>query len=312
MNAIRKTLVLVLALAASVALAQPDPSLLPRGFSSETAALEEVNLHYVIGGEGPPVMLVHGFGSTWYEWRKVMPGLVEAGYQVIAPDLRGLGDSSVPKSGYDKVTAAEDLVELTRGLGLETFHLVGHDIGLQIAFALATEHPETVDRLVLLEAPIPDESIYTFPSLGPQGPAAWQFGFLNLPDLPETLVEGQEREFLEFFVRNIAVNQDAFTDADFEEYARTYRMPGKLSAAFNYFRAFHEDIERNAALDQGTLSMPVLALGAESSLGDFVPQQVEGYAENVQGGVIEGSGHWIPEEAPEAFLEQLLTFLGGE
>ena len=313
MNVVRT--LFVLALAASTALAQPDPSLLPEGFSSDVATLEEVNMHYVIGGEGPSVMLVHGFASTWYEWRKVMPGLAEAGYRVIAPDLRGLGDSSVPTSsfeGYDKVAAANDLYELAQSLGLETFHLVGHDIGLQIAFALATEHPEAVDKLVLLEAPIPDETVYTFPALTPAGPGAWHFGFFNLPDLPERLLEGQEREFLEFFVRNIATNQDAFTDADFEEYARTYAQTEKLSVAFNYFRAFSEDIERNSALDETALSMPVLALGAEFSLGEFVAQQVSTYGTDVQGGVIEGSGHWIPEEAPELFTEQLLTFLGGE
>ena len=312
MNATLRTFFLVLALGVSVALAQPDPSLLPEGFSSEFAQVEDVNLHYVIGGEGPPIMLVHGFASTWYEWRKIMPGLAEAGYQVIAPDLRGLGDSSVPEGGYDKVSAADDLYALAQSLGLESFYLVGHDIGLMVSFALATEYPDAVDKLVLLEAPIPDESIYTFPSLGPQGPVAWQFGFFNLANLPETLIEGKEREFFEFFIRNIAVNQDAFTDEDFAEYTRTYAQPGKLSAAFNYFRAFHTDIERNATLDQNALSMPVLALGAESSLGDFVSQQVGSYAADVQGSVIEGSGHWLPEEAPEVFLERLLEFLGSE
>lgn len=313
MNTAKKLMLLaLLTLALPLAFAQPDPALIPEGFSSAFAELGEVDLHYVSGGEGPPVMLVHGFASTWYEWRKVMPGLVEAGYQVIVPDLRGLGDSSVPTAGYDKLTAANDLYELAQSLGLETFYLVGHDIGLQIAFALATEHPEVVGKLVLLEAPIPDETIYTFPALTPAGPGAWHFGFFNLPDLPESLVAGQEREFHEYFVRNIAVNQNAFTDADFEEYARTYAQPDKLSAAFNYFRAFSEDVERNSALDETALSMPVLALGAEFSLGEFVAQQVSTYGTDVQGGVIEGSGHWIPEEAPEAFLDTLLTFLGGK
>ena len=314
MDTTLKTLLSVLVLVMNVALAQPNPTLVPEGFSSEVATLEEVDLHYVTGGEGPPVMLVHGFASTWYEWREVMPGLAGAGYQVIAPDLRGLGDSSVPESGYDSVTVANDLFALARELGLTTFNLVGHDIGVHVAFALATEHPEAVDKLALLEAPILDESIYTFPALTPAGPGAWQFGFFNLPELPETLIEGQEEEFLEFFVRNIALNQDAFTDADFAEYARTYAQPGKLSAAFNYFRTFSEDIERNAGLDQAALPMPVLILLGESNSGllETFVQQASSYGSDVQGGVIEGSGHWLPEEAPEAFVGQLLEFLGAE
>lgn len=307
MNAIR-TLFFTLVLATSVALAQPDPSLVPEGFSSEFAELENVNLHYVIGGEGPPVMLVHGFGSTWYEWRKIMPGLAEAGYQVIAPDLRGLGDSSVPESGYDKVTAADDLYKLAQDLRLETFHLVGHDIGLQIAFALATEHPEVVDKLVLLEAGIPDQNLYAAPTLSP----AWHIGFFSQPELPETLIAGQEMMFLEFFIRNIAANQDAFTEADFAEYARTYAQPGKLTAAFNYFRAFPQDIERNTSLERPALTMPVLALGGQFAQGESVARQIEAYAADVQGGIIEGSGHWIPEEAPEVFVARLLEFLGGD
>ena len=295
----------------SCALAQPSAELIPAGFSSEFAEVGDLNLHYVSGGEGEPLLLVHGFGSTWYEWRKVMPRLAER-YNIIAVDLPGLGDSSLPEDeldNYTKLAAAETLFELTQQLGFESFNLVGHDIGLQVAFALASEHPEQVTKVALLDAPIPDESVYSFPSLTPQGPGAWQFGFFNLPELPELLIEGQEREFLEFFLSSASATPDAFTDADFTEYARTYSQPGKLHAAMNYFRAFHQDIERNSQLGASALPMPVLTVGGEFSLGGFIEQQVSSYAQEVQGEVVAGSGHWIPEEQPEALVELLLTFL---
>ena len=310
MNATLKMFFLTLVLVSSVALAQPDPALLPEGFSSEFAELESGKLHYVIGGEGEPLVLLHGWGSTWYMWRKVMPALAER-YTVIAPDLPGLGDSDVPEGGFDKATTAERIRTLVQDLGHSEINLVGHDIGLMVAYAYAAAHPEEVRRLALVEAPIPDASIYTFPAITEAGFGAWNFGFFSFPEMPETIIAGQEQYFLEQFVRALTVNQAGFTDDDFAEYARTYAQPGKLKASFDYFRAFPEDVAQNEVYAQTPLSMPVLALGAEGGVGGFVPQQVEGYAENVQGGVIEGSGHWIPEEAPEVFTERLLTFLGG-
>lgn len=304
-------LVVLLVLTTATALARPDPSLLPEGFSSEVAELEDVRLHYVIGGEGEPLILLHGWGSTWYMWRKVMPALAER-YTVVAPDLPGLGDSSVPKGGFDKATTAERIRALVQDLGFSDINLVGHDIGLMVAYAYAAAHPDEVRHLALIEAPIPDASIYTFPAITESGFGAWNFGFFSFPEMPETIIAGQERYFLEQFVRALTVNQDAFTDADFAEYARTYAQPGKLRSSFEYFRAFPEDVAQNETYAQTPLSMPVLALGAEGSLGGFIPQQVENYADNLQGGVIEGSGHWVPEEVPDRFAASLLTFLEGE
>lgn len=309
-----KILFLVLALtvfATPLALAQPDATLLPEGYRSEFVELDGVRLHYVTGGEGEPLVLLHGWGSTWYMWRKVMPALAER-YTVIAPDLPGLGDSSVPAAGFDKATTAGRIRGLVRELDHAEINLVGHDIGLMVAYAYAAAHPGEVRRLVLVEAPIPDPSIYTFPAITESGFGAWNFGFFSFPEMPETLIAGQEGYFLEQFIRGLTLNQEAFTDADFAEYARTYAQPGKLKASFDYFRAFPEDVAQNAAYARTPLPMPVLALGAEGSLGGFVLQQVEGYAENVQGGVLAGSGHWVPEERPEVFLERLLPFLAGE
>ena len=313
MNVIRCSFLLLALLTATV-LAQPDPSLLPEGFSSEVAELDAGKLHYVIGGEGEPLVLLHGWGSTWYMWRKVMPALAER-YTVIAPDLPGLGDSEVPEDGFDKATTAERIRTLVQNLGYgddSDINLVGHDIGLMVAYAYAAAYPDEVRRLALVEAPIPDASIYTFPAITESGFGAWNFGFFSFPRMPETIIGGQEQFFLEQFVRALTVNQDAFTDDDFAEYARTYAQPGKLKASFDYFRAFPEDVAQNEVYAQTPLPMPVLALGAEGSLGGFVLQQVETYAEDVQGGVIEGSGHWVPEEVSEVFTERLLEFLGGE
>ncbi len=304
-------LLMLAALTAPPALAQPDATLLPEGFSSEFAEVDGVRLHYVVGGEGDPLVLVHGWGSTWYMWRKIMPQLAER-YTVIAPDLPGLGDSDVPEAGYDKATTAERIRDLVQGLGYNEVNLVGHDVGLMVAYAYAAAHPDEVRSLALVEAPIPDPSIYTFPALTESGFGAWNFGFFSFPEMPETIIAGQEQYFLEQFVRGLTVNQAAFTDADFAEYARTYAQPGKLRASFDYFRAFPEDVAQNAVYARTPLPMPVLALGAEGSLGGFVLEQVQGYASDVRGGVIPGSGHWVPEERPQAFAERLLTFLADE
>lgn len=297
---------LALALTASAS-AQPSPSVIPAGYTSDFATVDGLRLHYVRGGQGEPLVLLHGFGSTWYEWRKVMPELAER-YTVIAPDLPGLGDSEVPAGGFDKRTTAGYIHGLLQQLNLDQIYLVGHDIGLMVAFAYAAEYPEEVRQLVLLEAPIPDEAIYSFPALTPQGPGAWQFGFFSIPRLPEGLIEGRELLFLTRFIRGNAFNQQAFAEADFEEYARTYSQPGKLRASFNYFRAFPEDVVQNELYAETPLPMPVLALGAEYSLGGFLLEQVQGYASDVRGGVVTDSGHWVPEEQPAYLVQQVLTF----
>lgn len=306
-----RSLLTLLALAAPSALAQPDPSLLPEGFESRFAQADDVNLHYVIGGEGEPLVLLHGWGSTWYMWRKVMPTLAET-YTVIALDLPGLGDSEVPEGGFDKATTATRVRSVVQSLGFNDINLVGHDVGLMVAYAYAAAHPGEVLKLALVEAPIPDPSIYTFPAVTESGFGAWNFGFFSFPEMPETIIKGRELYFLEQFVRALTVNQAGFSDTDFAEYARTYAQPGKLKASFEYFRAFPEDVAQNESYARTPLPMPVLALGAEGSLGGFVLQQVESYASDVRGGVIEGSGHWVPEEVPTLFSERLLAFLGGE
>lgn len=175
--------------------------------------------------------------------------------------------------------------------------------------AYAAAHSDEVRQLFLLEGVIPDESIYTFPSITPRGEGLWDFGFFMAGyGMAEFLVSGRERGFLERFFRILAHNQEAFTDADLDEYARTQRDPDKLRASFEYFRAFPKDVAQNGEYARKKLRMPVLALGGEYSPGNVIVEQAERYATDVRGGVVPESGHWIPEERPEDFQRQLIEF----
>ncbi|MFG2054093.1 alpha/beta fold hydrolase [Micromonospora sp. NPDC048930] len=283
---------------------------LPVGFTEQRAQIGEVTLNYVRGGRGPTVMLLHGYPQCWRMWRHLLPQLAES-YEVVAPDLRGFGDSDAPPGGYDKKTVAADLHGLLTGLGLtgET-RLVGHDVGTMVAYAYAAAHPDQVARLVLTEAPIPDESIYTFPALTAAGPAVWNFGFFTVPNgLPEQLVAGREATWVDRFSDSIMVNKGSLGPDDIEEYAGHLRDEAHLRASFGYFRAFGQDVADNAAYRATRLPMPVLAVGARASLGPQVADQVRQYADTVTGEVVEDCGHWLFEERPSQLADLLLPFL---
>ncbi|MDQ1262508.1 MAG: hypothetical protein QG575_1689, partial [Euryarchaeota archaeon] len=229
-----------------------------RMFSHHTAKVNDVRLHYVIGGRGDPVLLLHGFAETWYMWRHIMPELAKY-YTVIVPDMRGAGDSDKPIIGYDKRTMATDVHQLVQQLGYQRIFLVGHDIGLMVAYAYAAAYPADVRRLVLLDAPIPGTKVFEeFVSSG----SAWHFAFHSVRNLPESLVAGRERTYLtEGFYRALSYNPAAFTEADVDEYVRCYSSPGGMRAGFEYFRAFPDDSKQNKEYLKSKLSMPVLALG---------------------------------------------------
>jgi pimeloyl-ACP methyl ester carboxylesterase len=255
-------------------------------------------------------VLLHGYPQCWRMWRPVLPRLAES-YEVVAPDLRGFGGSDAPPDGYDKKTVAADLHGLLTGLGLTgEIRLVGHDVGTMVAYAYAAAHPEQVTRLVLTEAPIPDESIYTFPALTAAGPAVWNFGFFSLANgLPEQLVTGREAVWVDRFTDSLMVNKGSLTADDIEEYAGHLRDPAHLRASFGYFRAFATDVADNAAYRETPLPMPVLAVGARGSLGPQVAEQVRRYARTVTGEVVEDCGHWLFEERPDQLLALLRHFL---
>ncbi|GAA5178732.1 CFTR inhibitory factor Cif [Rugosimonospora acidiphila] len=282
----------------------------PAGFTERLTRVGQVRINYVRGGHGPTLVLLHGFPETWYTWHEVMPELARH-YTVVAPDLRGSGGSDAPPSGYDKKTLAADVHGLLVQLGLShDIRLVGHDIGTMVAYAYAAAHPDEVSKLVLSEAPIPDDSIYTFSSLTADGPGAWHFGFFNLTNgLPEALIQGHEQVWVRLFVDSLEVRKGSVGPAEIDEYARYLRDPAHLRAVLTYFRTFPRDIADNARYGAKKLTMPVLAIGAAGSLKDFVPNQVAEYATHVTGVVIPDSGHWMYEEQPAELTALLLRFL---
>ena len=269
--------------------------------------LGDVRLHYVTAGTGFPVVLLHGWPQSWYEWRHVMPRLA-AEYRVIAPDLRGLGDSSRPLSGYDKKTVGNDIWRLVHDvLGIQRFFLVGHDWGGPTAYAVAAAHPDAVRKLAILDVTIPGDGS---PNIS-QGGRRWHHAFHQTPDLPEALIAGREDIYFTWFYRNYGARPDAMSQEDIDEYLRVYRQPGALRAGFSFYRAIPQDVADNAAIATSfKLPMPVLALGGDRSWGrrQEVVESLRRMATNVQGGVIENCGHWMPEEQPEELLRHLLGF----
>jgi pimeloyl-ACP methyl ester carboxylesterase len=278
-------------------------------FTHHMASVNGIQMHYVMGGQGDPVVLLHGWPETWYAWRHVMPALAQ-NYTVIVPDLRGLGDSSKPPTGYDGKTVAEDIHQLVTQLGFNTIFLVGHDIGTQVAYSYAAAHPTEVERLAVMEL--------TIPGFAPPGrPPIWWAIFHQTPDVPEALVQGKEMMYLSWFLRGLAFNPTAITQEDINEYVSHYSAPGGMRAGFEHYRAFPQDAMQNQNYSKTKLTMPVLALGAAyiPVLGGNItmPSIIYGMqqlAENVQGIRVPNSGHFIPEEQPEFLINQLSNFFG--
>jgi pimeloyl-ACP methyl ester carboxylesterase len=304
-------LILALVLYGPSIFAAPPPASTPPASAEEitlTHHMIEVNgihLHFVTAGQGPPLVLLHGFGETWYEWHDLIPALA-AHYTGIVPDLRGSGDSEKPLTGYDKKTMAEDIHALVHSLGYTQINLVGHDIGLMVAYSYTAAHPTEVRRLVLLDAPIP--GVGDWETVKQQ---AWHFAFQAVPDLPEALVAGRERLYLTTaFYYAKAYNPSAFSEERIDEYVRHFAAPGGARASFAYFAAFPEDEKQNAVYAQTKLPMPVHALGGAESYGPQMVQDAQAVATNVTGGSLENCGHWIPVEQPLELTRRLLAFLG--
>ena len=274
------------------------------------ADLGDVLLHYVSSGDGPPVVLLHGWPQTWWEWRHIIPVLA-ASYTVIAPDLRGLGDSSRPLYGYDKKTIANDIWRLlSEVLGYDGFFLVGHDWGGPTAYALAAAHPEQVKKLAILDVTIPGWG-GDFSEAGRR----WHHQFHSVPDLPEALTRDREELYLGWFFKTFAYKPNAITDIDLKEYVRTYSQPGAMRAGFSYYRALPQDIKDNIKrIKKQKLQMPVLAIGGGVSYpngrgrGAHTAESLCRVAHNVTGKVFDNCGHFIPEEAPQRLNDCLMAF----
>lgn len=275
------------------------------GFTHHMADLGEVRMHYVRGGRGAPLMLVHGFPTTWFEWRHIMPALAED-FDVIVPDLRGLGDSSKPYMGYDKQTLGDDLYRLAQSLGLQDLTAVGHDWGGSAVFTLARSHPELVRRLAILEHALPGFGLEELLE-STRERVLWHMTF-QMSDVAEMLVSGRERQYLMWFYTHIAYNPSAITPEEVDEYVRAYSLPGALRSGFNLYRTFFDDVDNNRAHADSKLAMPLLAIGGEHCLADLSERGLRRVADDVRGVVIENCGHWIPQERPEVLLEQLNAF----
>jgi pimeloyl-ACP methyl ester carboxylesterase len=268
-----------------------------------------VRIHYVIGGQGPVLVLLHGFPQHWREWRWVMPSIADAGYTVIAPDLRGFGESDKPSEGFDVRTVFEDIRELIEELGQGLVNLAGHDVGASVAYAWAATHPDEVHGLTLIEA-LPaglEPPAVSVPML--QGKATWHLAFGSTPDVPEALLANRERVLVEYLFRH-AYDQTTFTDADIDACVRPLAALGGIRGAFAHIRAMPKSAEHNRSVSGRKLAMPVLAIGSTMSFGKHMEEGARQFAEDVTGVVAEKSGHWIPEERPVWLSRQLITFFG--
>jgi len=279
-------------------------------WTHRTVAVNGFRMHYVTAGSGFPLVFLHGWPQSWYEWRKIIPPLAGR-FTVVAPDLRGLGDSERPLTGYDKRTLASDVYGLVRALGFDKIGLAGHDWGGAVAFYLAYDHPEVVERLMILDM---------IPGLGRTGDKIdlqlarrfWHVFFhAGMPDLAERLVRADVAGYLSHFYTSTAYNYspNVFSEEDIAEYVRVYSAPGALRAGFEYYRtALDEDLASLAGCTR-KLAQPVLAWGGEMFLGDIVPAWRE-VAERVEGGQVKECGHFIAEEKPQLVAEQALDFFG--
>ena len=285
------------------ALAQVPPY--PAAFQAQEIATNGATIHTRIGGRGPAVVLLHGYGETGDMWAPLAAELMRD-HLVIVPDLRGLGLSSKPSGGFDKKTQAEDIAGVLDRLGAGQVDLVTHDIGNMVGFAFAMQHPERVRRFVLIDAPVPgvgrwDEIL--------KNPLLWHFRFGG-PDM-ERLVAGRERIYLDRFWNDFSADPKHFDEASRQHYAQLYALPGAMHSGFEQFHAFDQGAIDNRAMlsAKGKLKMPVLALGGEKSFGTQMAEVMRSAADDVTAGVVPGSGHWIMEENPQATVKLVREFL---
>jgi pimeloyl-ACP methyl ester carboxylesterase len=272
--------------------------------ASRTKQIDGVNFHYLTVGRGAAVILLHGYAETSLMWRPLMPKLADR-FQVIAPDLPGIGDSSIPASGLDMKTSAIRIHDLAKSLGVQKAEVVGHDIGLMVAYAYAAMFPSEVKKLVVMDAFLPGvsgwEDIYNSPDY-------WHFRFHG--STPEALVRGRERIYFAYFWNDLAADKNhSIPDADRETYVADYSRTGRMRAGWAYFVSFQQAAKDFAQLAQTKLTMPVLTIGGDKSLGEFLGKQMKVVATNVTSVTVKNSGHWVMEEQPQQTMDALLKFL---
>lgn len=273
--------------------------------------VDGVRLHYVTTGpeDAPPLVLLAGYPESWFAWRKVMP-LLAGRFRLIALDLPGQGDSDKPLDGYDTGTVARRIHGLLERIGVSRYGLAAHDIGAWVALPYALMFPREVDRLALLDAGIPG---VTLPDMLPAAPdrawKTWHFAFHAVADLPEALIAGRERVYLDWFLRRKAASPWSFSDADLDEYVRIFSMPGALRAGLAFYRAVARSAEQNRALIRDAkLTMPVLAVSADQGSIPDMAGPLRAFADDLRAETVDRSGHFIPEEQPEALARMFDDF----
>jgi pimeloyl-ACP methyl ester carboxylesterase len=275
-----------------------------RTIASRDAVVEGIKIHYLTAGHGPAVILLHGYTQTSRMWRPIIPLLAEK-FTVIAPDLPGIGDSAIPKDGLDMKTSAIRIHALAKSLGIEKARVVGHDIGLMVAYAYAAQFPAETKKLAVLDAFLPGvagwEAVYDDPNV-------WHFRFHG--PTPEALVSGRERIYFAYFWNDLAADKTrSLSNADRQAYVAAYSQPGRMRAGWAYFAAWPQTAKDFAQLAQTKLAIPVLAIGGEKSLGEVLGQQMKLVATDVTVVVLKDTGHWVMEERPKETIDALMKFL---
>ena len=274
------------------------------GFKTQSVAVDGATVSVNVGGDGPPVVLLHGYAETSRMWKPLAKVLAPR-FTVIAPDLPGIGDSSIPNTGIDMKTSAERVHAAVRSLGFSKVRVVGHDIGLMVAYAYAAMYPQEVEKLVLMDAFLPGvdgwEAVYNNPGI-------WHFRFYGAT--PEALVAGRERTYFEHFWNNFAADKNrSIHEADRRAYTQAYARPGRMAAGFAYFESFPKAAKDFAELAKTRLAIPVLSIGGDKSLGEALGAQTKLVAWDATVVVIKNSGHWILEEQPDETIAALTRFL---
>jgi pimeloyl-ACP methyl ester carboxylesterase len=274
------------------------------GFHVEKIKAPGATIRVRVGGKGPAIVMLHGFGDTGDMWAPLAAATVKD-HTIIVPDLRGMGLSSYPETGYDKKSQAVDIATVMDKLNLQKADLVTHDIGNMVGYALAAQYPDRITRWVVIDAPLP--------GIGPwdeilKSPMLWHFNFRG-PDV-ERLVKGRERIYLDRFWNELSANPKAIDEATRRHYAKLYARRGAMHAAFNQFAAFGQDaIDNKDFVAKAKLTMPIFALGGERSFGTQQAEIMRVVGTNVEGGIIPNSGHWVMEEQPEATVKMVSDFL---
>jgi len=277
------------------------------GFESHYATVNDTQLHYVIGGQGEPLLLIPGYPETWWAYHKVMPILAEK-YQVIVVEMRGMGNSAKPLQGYEKKNMAQDVEALVNQLGFDRIYIGGHDIGAHVAFSFASNYPHKTAKLIMLDTPHPDAGMYHLPMLpipGGNYTYPWWLAFNQVKELPEQLVEGRMDIIIDWLFNQLTVNKEAVSDFDRGVYANAYQSKEAIRASNAWYQAFGQDIEDSKTYVN--LSMPVLGIGGsgyEILKGGLLPVAADVTLVHIQ-----NCGHFILAEKPNEVADNILTFL---